>query len=203
VPPLNLDRRRAIADAAIQLIAAVGLRGLTHRAIDQHAELPPGTTANYYSTRDALLVAAAERIAELHRADMESAEDAHRATSGGPVIGTAQDVVDLLTHSLLLAATTHRSRYLAIFELQTEARRRPPLQAAMEGLVRSSVGFSAAHHQSLQLPIPPAAVPGLVSLYGGALYGLVSLPEEKVTEAAARSLAEAMTYGAVRDRDPD
>ena len=44
-----------------------GSRALTHRAVDARAELPAGTCANYFPSRSALLLAMAERIAEMPR----------------------------------------------------------------------------------------------------------------------------------------
>ncbi|HEY0694282.1 MAG TPA: TetR family transcriptional regulator, partial [Kribbella sp.] len=60
--PLGNDRRAAIADAAIRLVATRGLRGLTHRAVDAEAGLPPGSTSYYLRTRDALLTACVNRM---------------------------------------------------------------------------------------------------------------------------------------------
>ena len=58
-------RARQVADAAIAVLADHGARGLTHRAVDQAAGLPPGTTSNYARTREALLTLTLTRIAEL------------------------------------------------------------------------------------------------------------------------------------------
>ena len=58
-----------MADAAIAVLADHGGRGLTHRAVDQAAGLPPGTTSNYARTREALLTLALTRIAELDAAE--------------------------------------------------------------------------------------------------------------------------------------
>jgi DNA-binding transcriptional regulator YbjK len=55
-----------ITDAAIDILANVGARGLSHRAIDLKAGLPPGTTSNYFKTSYQLLEAAGRRLAELH-----------------------------------------------------------------------------------------------------------------------------------------
>ncbi len=57
-----------MADAAIAVLADHGARGLTHRAVDQAAGLPPGTTSNYARTREALLTLTLTRIAELDAA---------------------------------------------------------------------------------------------------------------------------------------
>jgi hypothetical protein len=48
---------REIADAAIGLLAAEGMRGLTHRTVDRAADLPKGSTSYYFRTRQALLQA--------------------------------------------------------------------------------------------------------------------------------------------------
>lgn len=51
-------------DAAIDLLGTHGLKALTHRRIDQKAQLPPGSTSNYFRTRDALLTGVADAIVE-------------------------------------------------------------------------------------------------------------------------------------------
>ena len=51
------------------MLAGQGARGLTHRAVDQAAGLPSGTTSNYARTRAALLTLALARIAELDAAE--------------------------------------------------------------------------------------------------------------------------------------
>lgn len=58
------DRRRAIADAAVEVLAARGLRGLTHRAVDTQAGLPAGSTSNLFRTRAALVTGVIDRLAE-------------------------------------------------------------------------------------------------------------------------------------------
>ena len=50
-------RQTTLLTAAVQVVAASGLRGLTHRAVDRQAGLPEGTCSAYLRTRLALLVA--------------------------------------------------------------------------------------------------------------------------------------------------
>jgi AcrR family transcriptional regulator len=57
-----MDRRTRVADAALDVIAAHGVKGLTHRAVDAAAEVPPGTTSNHFRTRAALVAGIAERL---------------------------------------------------------------------------------------------------------------------------------------------
>lgn len=66
-----MDRKQTLTDAAIAIIGMEGLRGLTHRAVDQHAQLPSGTCSYHFPTRQAMLTAVVNRVAELSRADIE------------------------------------------------------------------------------------------------------------------------------------
>jgi len=60
----NSTRRSALADAGIAVLAREGSRGLTHRAVDEEAGVPTGTTSNYFRSRDALVAGLFERIGE-------------------------------------------------------------------------------------------------------------------------------------------
>ena len=60
----NPERRTALADAGLAVLARDGARGLTHRAVDAEAGVPTGTTSNYFRSRDDLLEALVARIFE-------------------------------------------------------------------------------------------------------------------------------------------
>lgn len=207
MPHTNPRRRRDLADAAIALLASSGVHGLTHRAAESAAGLPPGTASNYFRSREALLIAAAERVMELHYADTDRTAQQYQGTAahrdsqrlGSAPPGKAEQVVDLLAGSLLAAATTHRDRYLAIFELLLEARRRPALAATLVTLQEDATLFTAGLHARLSLPIPASAVPALIALYGGALFTLLTAPPERIGEETAHALARAIVHGALAD----
>lgn len=192
MPPLNQRRRAELADAAIALLAESGVHGVTHRTVDRRAGLPAGTASNYFRSREALLVAAAERVGQLHYADMETIAGGRRANDRR---STRTRAIELIAESLFLAATTYRGRYLAIFELQLESLRRPALAEALATLNRHSIAFTADHHAAHGLDIPPRAVPTLVTLFGGALFTLVTSPPGAATRTAAQDLATAIVRG--------
>ena len=125
-----------MADAAIGVLADHGGRGLTHRAVDQAAGLPPGTTSNYARTREALLTLTLTRIAELDAADGADG-------LAGPEVGRRDgsdadgaELADALARMLhrMITDTGARRRLLARFELAFEATRRPELRAAYDEL---------------------------------------------------------------------
>jgi AcrR family transcriptional regulator len=118
-------RARQVADAAIAVLADHGGRGLTHRAVDQAAGLPPGTTSNYARTREALLTLTLARIAEL-----DLAEGAAGVAGSGLADGVAQ-----MVHQWIIKPG-RRQRFLARLELAFEATRRPELRAAYDEMGR-------------------------------------------------------------------
>ncbi|ADB35674.1 putative transcriptional regulator, TetR family [Kribbella flavida DSM 17836] len=122
--PLGEDRRAAIADAAIQLVATSGLRGLTHRAVDTAAGLPPGSTSYYLRTRDALLAACVNRMLESDLAAQPGA-----GSSSAPA--TPAELAKLLTATVLQLVEHRAEDQLARYELSLEASRRPELLDAI------------------------------------------------------------------------
>lgn len=59
--------RDRVADAAIEVLGELGLRALTHRAVDGRAGVPTGTTSNHFRTRAALLAGIVARLVERDR----------------------------------------------------------------------------------------------------------------------------------------
>ncbi|MFB9733425.1 TetR/AcrR family transcriptional regulator [Ornithinimicrobium kibberense] len=123
-------RDRAL-DAAIELVGTQGLKALTHRRIDERADLPPGSTSNYFRTRDALLRGVADAILE-------------REISGMRATFAPQSAEELLEAMVaLLDRTTEDQRTLtsARLVLFMEASHNPALR---ESLGRGRATFEAA-----------------------------------------------------------
>ncbi|WP_433514849.1 TetR/AcrR family transcriptional regulator [Nonomuraea sp. CA-143628] len=121
-----MSRRQEIADAAIGLLAAEGIRGLTHRAVDRAADLPEGSTSYYFRTRQALLRAAVERLAEHTTADLAALQERADSFTGG-----RDEVIESVTWLVGQWLTASRDRQLARYELTLEAMRRPELRKVL------------------------------------------------------------------------
>ncbi|HEX2130911.1 MAG TPA: TetR/AcrR family transcriptional regulator [Actinophytocola sp.] len=121
---MTTDRRTLIADAAITTLAAEGMRGFTHRAVDRDAGLPEGSTSYYFRTREALMVATLGRMAELDMAE------AGPVPALGGVLGL-DELTDIVTALIQRFLTTSRARTLARYELSLESTRRPALRARL------------------------------------------------------------------------
>ena len=94
--PDGPQRRRDLCDVAIRLLAEQGPKGLSHPRVDREAGVPDGSTSYYFRTRKALLLAVAERVAELDLADLRSVIDADD-TDQSPVSTLAAVVMKSLS----------------------------------------------------------------------------------------------------------
>jgi DNA-binding transcriptional regulator YbjK len=115
------SRRDDLLDAAILLLGERGVRGVTHRAVDTAAGLPPGSTSNYFRTSDALLIAVIGRFADRERAALDDlAAGLHPA---GPA-----DVAGLLAAAARASVSPNRTLTLARYAILLEGAQRPVLR---------------------------------------------------------------------------
>jgi DNA-binding transcriptional regulator YbjK len=172
------QRRRDLCDAAIELLAEDGARGLTHLRVDRRAGVADGTTSFYYQTRSALLRGAIDRMVALDVADFTGALDA-------PADGEVDSLLSRLAEQAMRTAVEpERSRARARFELMMIASRDPSLSTVFDGLTDRFVDLSEAAVAQVQ----PAGTPvdqelikeqafAVVNFLGGFLfqlaYGLV------------------------------
>jgi DNA-binding transcriptional regulator YbjK len=120
---VTTDRRTLLADAALDVLADDGIRGLTHRAVDRRASMPTGTTSAYFRTRAALLTGLVTRLVQLDQAELQTT--AERL----PPLRTAEDLVNgmaLLIRQRLTGKGRRRS--LARFACAVESTRDPELR---------------------------------------------------------------------------
>lgn len=100
-------RPELVADAAVTVLARVGLRGLTHRAVDAEAGLPGGSTSNCFRSRSALLEAIVARLEELDLAALTSGPQPD-ATSTPAMAAFLAGNVELMTSRPHVRATRAR-----------------------------------------------------------------------------------------------
>lgn len=134
----SASRADRIGDAALDLLVERGMRGLTHRAVDERAGLPQGSTSNHARTRQALLEAAVRRQVQLESQVLTPDElpgGAPGAAPGGPSEPAphgpldTDTLVDALSLALHRYLTDHRALLVSRYELALEATRRPELRA--------------------------------------------------------------------------
>ncbi|KKO72001.1 TetR/AcrR family transcriptional regulator [Kerstersia gyiorum] len=65
-------RRDRLVDAALSIMLAQGVQGVSHRAVAAEAGVPLGSTTYYFRDLDALLIASIERLTQRRRIEMET-----------------------------------------------------------------------------------------------------------------------------------
>ncbi len=182
--PRGADRQEAIADAAIHLVATRGLRGLTHRAVDAEAGLPPGSTSYYLRTRNALLTACVRRMLT-------------RDVAGMPPPGA--DPVELMVAMTSGLALNRPDDLVARYELSLEASRQPELRTAIDEGGRQLRTMLTQLLAGLDVPDPEAAAWPVAAMLDGLMYdrvaGAGTTLSPEAFEAAVRRSVTALIAG--------
>lgn len=164
---MTSTRTRAL-DAGIDLIGTEGLRALTHTRVDARADLPRGSTSNYFRTRAALVSGVAERILER---ELPGVGDAFSPASAAEFIGALCGLFEQTT-------TVNRSLTTARLVLFMEATHNAELR---EALSRGRAAMKAS-----VLPVltelgaadPDAAAEAIMACFEGLILHRVARNEE-------------------------
>ncbi|WP_411108317.1 TetR/AcrR family transcriptional regulator [Streptomyces sp. c-19] len=165
----NPERRTALLDAAIEVLADEGARGLTFRAVDARAGVPTGTSSNYFRARDQVLSQVADRIFV-------------RLTPEPGVIDTAllpppsRSLVVELMKQLAQRLAAERTCYLGLFELRLEAARRPELRTQLTKVLRADLDENVRLHLDSGMPGDADTVRLLYFALTGLLFDHFTVP---------------------------
>jgi AcrR family transcriptional regulator len=145
MPRTNPERRASLLDSAIDVLADEGARGLTFRAVDAAANVPTGTTSNYFRSRDDLLIQTGGRIYQRLQPDEATLTLARR----GP--GSRKRMA-VLMQELVDRISAFPTGYLALMELRLESTRRAELRELLTERVRADVEANVRQHIESGLP---------------------------------------------------
>ncbi|MFD7302134.1 TetR/AcrR family transcriptional regulator [Streptomyces pharetrae] len=165
----NPERRAALVDAGIEVLAREGARGLTFRAVDAEAGVPVGTASNYFAGRDDLLRQIDARVHTRLAPDPQVLEGLMRAPKD-------RALVTALMHDLIGRIARDRTGYLALLELRLEATRRPALRESYTKSVRSQLEYGMEFHREAGLPGGDTTVVVLYLAMLGLMVELTTLP---------------------------
>ncbi|GHF01959.1 TetR family transcriptional regulator [Amycolatopsis deserti] len=166
----NDERRAALLDAAIEVLAREGVRGLTYRAVDAEAAVPAGTASNYFTNRDDLLYQTAQRVYERLQPDAATIERQQTAPRD-------RETYTELMRELVSRISSFRSGYLALLELRLEATRRPRLRELLTERVRADVEANVNYHEQSGLPGDATAVRLLILALNWLIVEQLTLPD--------------------------
>lgn len=141
----NPERRAALVDAGVEVLAREGARGLTFRAVDAEAGVPVGTASNYFTGRDDLL----RQIDSHLHVRLAPDPDLLAELMTRP---KDRSLVTAFMHDLMARATRDRTGYLALLEMRLEATRRPELRASYTKSMRADLEYGMEFHRDADLP---------------------------------------------------
>lgn len=145
------ERRDRIIDAAIRVVGAKGIAGLTHRSVAAEADVPLGSTTYHFASLEDLLIAALRRSNEHFAQVMRES-----AVLADPGIGLAEGLARLLGEYF----HEERGRAELEYELYLAALRRPALRPVAAEWTDGAADLLAARTD-------PATARGLVALMDG------------------------------------
>lgn len=170
----NDERRHALADAAVTVLAQSGSRGLTFRAVDQAARVTPGTTSNFFASRDAIIEAALDRAWQRLDADpaiIAGILGSAASTEGSPNLATYAALIRDIVRRHLVDPDAAR----ALLELRLEATRRPDVADVITTRLREGLQADAAFVRDEGLPGSTADVTLLRYAIDGLLLNLLTV----------------------------
>jgi DNA-binding transcriptional regulator YbjK len=164
------ERETRILDAAIQVLGTRGTRHLTHRAVDDQAGLPLGSTSNRFRTRESLLTGVLHRILE-----QEMATWSRLAGTVDPVDprGFAQAAGRLVQN----LSGDGRVLTLARYAIFIEAATQPPLQRQIAQAQQRLISWAVPLIAALGSAEPANHLRLLLSLIDGLLTNQLASPD--------------------------
>lgn len=187
----NEERRRALADAGLRVLASVGSRGLTHRAVDDAAGVPSGTASNYFRTRELLIAGLVDRIGERLA---PSPADLERRTSEAP----SRALFAAYLRDIVRRLTVEREVTLALFELRLESTRRPEIAVLLDAWRRAGFDADVAFNTDAGLPGGRREIALFHYAIDGLLFDRLTAPLEP--EESTDRIIDALVNGLVPDR---
>lgn len=181
------DPRGRLLDAALAVIDTEGMRGLTHRRLEDEAGLARGSARYHLGTNDQIIAATLGHVALQETQTMEGtlAQLGRDALAGGTA--SIPRMAAAMISALLENPGALRARYL----LALEATRRPSLRAEIQRwrahfIAQTEVGLTAAG-----LDDPHAAAVLLVATMDGLTLDAILTGRSTAPELAERA-AEAI-----------
>lgn len=168
-------RREALLRSTIAVLAERGAKGVTHRAVADHAGLPQASTTYYFESRDQMLEEAmrmhvAERIQELN--DLTERVRATGAADAEFVDSLIASLVDRPTEALA-----------SQFEFYLEAIRSPVARESVSRALAAFEQLAAASLEALGVNEPEQAAEGLVAVIDGFALHRVARARDRESDA--------------------
>ncbi|MFE7458646.1 TetR/AcrR family transcriptional regulator [Streptomyces sp. NPDC057554] len=154
------ERRTRIIDAALRVIVADGIAGLSHRRVAAEADVPLGSTTYHFGSLDELLTAALRRSNENFARALRDSEVCAGGAPEAKGASSGAGLADELTRVLEEWFAGERGAIELEYELYLAALRRPALRPVAAEWTEAAV-------ELLSTRTDPATARALVALLDG------------------------------------
>jgi AcrR family transcriptional regulator len=198
------ERRRLLCDAAFELLADEGPRGLSPLKVDRHAGLPDGTTSFYYRTRAALLHGVADQLV---RYDAEAFTEAFKDAPNSTGTAIARTLAGQI---LAIRDEPQRSRTRARLELTMSARRDIGIASEFQQMAdsyralaeRLVIAIQTGNGAPVDRALCDEQTSVLLAYLGGLVFGFANdSPDSMSRDDIARQI-RAVILGVAAERGP-
>jgi DNA-binding transcriptional regulator YbjK len=155
-------------DAAIEVLGTRGMRNLTHRAVDDRAGLPHGSTSNLFRTRQALISGVLGRLQDREKAGWAGLAGQGLTDRNAFVTALGRFVRELTAEGRVITLARH-----AIF---VEASHDPALQAQIAKAQEELAAWAAPYVSALGSRDPVADLRLILSFVDGLLVNQLASP---------------------------
>lgn len=183
-----------LLEAGVEVVAAHGLRGLTHRAVDRQAGLPEGSCSAYLRTRLALLTGLAEYVSARMADDVRTLT---RLINDQP--GDAEHAVRETTR-MFVGWLAHPELLQTRLELSLEGQRQPQLAMVSLAGSRQLLEIVAEVMVTAGHPDPIDRASTLIAAMDGVLMQTLREPADRQRTFVERSLDVLISSFASHDR---
>ncbi|KAA2255944.1 TetR family transcriptional regulator [Solihabitans fulvus] len=174
-------RREQVLNAAIEVLGTGGARRLTYQAVDAAAEVPAGTTSNYFRNRAALLDGVVRQIEALDRLDWEAFSAAVRPAS-------LDELVEAMATFVRQATGPGRARTTARYLLFLEASANPELREPLARSRAAIVDWGAPWLRLLGSPTPERHCVVLLDYLDGLVLHYIAMPGPAIDPEGIRGV---------------
>jgi DNA-binding transcriptional regulator YbjK len=172
------DRRGAILDAALRLIASHGIDSVTHRRVAAEADVPLGSTTYYFESREQLLREAFRRYLERVRALQNRVARTKPKTT---VTGLVDYLVEVTQRGF-----EDEKMALAEYELTLFAARDAEIAEALHDWDAHMIGHLARAFESMGAPRPFDAAHTVLNMMRGHELDSLSRHDTNLTDLRRR-----------------
>lgn len=183
-------RRPQVLDAAVRMLAVGGDRALTYRAVDQAADVPPGTTSNHFRTRSSLLIGAASHTERQRRRAFDALLAQRKPTNTG-------QLAHMLRNYLLDAASEHsRAGMLARAHtaLLPMARTNPDIAELLAADRRHHINALRGQLAAINPDTPPRLATLIADYLTGTLANHHATADTKIDTTGLTALIELLNH---------